>query len=426
MENSDAEKISFIPSLANRGIDESNIEFIQLRSASFIKIHEPLQSSAVIPLEYLDCEDLSSSSDLDEAAKILYCSICCLSKPQAEMYHMSQCSDKFCTECTLEYLILRVTESNVLKTPCLNHECPSEFTDEELQILLPPVFYQKYLIFKRNEELNNCPFLRWCPLPDCSGFDIGGLNQNKLTCNKCHYKFCYYCTEPWHLKTKCKQSNDKELDKWSKKHGVKYCPNCRRKVQKNSGCDHMACVKCRYEWCWLCGEKYSGGHMDQCEVKKTHRWNPPISYILMLLFSTFAIFFMPVIGFIILFDKAARETQERSGFKGFIRRRWVSFPFAVVVGLLFLPLYVTIGPFVASIYFVMNALRQCSNDYSIIYCVGLFLGIVATPILIILGFLALGIFEFLGCVYLIIKIYVVIRKCINPEFLRPKGGYGNN
>ena len=39
------------------------------------------------------------------------------------------------------------------------------------------------------------------------------------------------------------------------------CPNCGVLIQKNGGCKHMVCGKCKYEFCWLClGSYYSYSH----------------------------------------------------------------------------------------------------------------------------------------------------------------------
>ena len=34
------------------------------------------------------------------------------------------------------------------------------------------------------------------------------------------------------------------------------CPNCGVMVQKNGGCRHMVCMKCKYEFCWSCMGQY--------------------------------------------------------------------------------------------------------------------------------------------------------------------------
>eukprot|EP00731_Ephydatia_muelleri_P020036 Em0012g861a len=33
---------------------------------------------------------------------------------------------------------------------------------------------------------------------------------------------------------------------------TKSCPQCRIRIEKNEGCNHMTCIKCRHEFCWIC------------------------------------------------------------------------------------------------------------------------------------------------------------------------------
>ena len=32
----------------------------------------------------------------------------------------------------------------------------------------------------------------------------------------------------------------------------KRCPRCQTPIEKDEGCNHMSCRKCRYEFCWIC------------------------------------------------------------------------------------------------------------------------------------------------------------------------------
>eukprot|EP01126_Amoeba_proteus_P062072 TRINITY_DN8392_c0_g3_i2.p1 TRINITY_DN8392_c0_g3~~TRINITY_DN8392_c0_g3_i2.p1 ORF type:complete len:150 (+),score=37.96 TRINITY_DN8392_c0_g3_i2:198-647(+) len=34
------------------------------------------------------------------------------------------------------------------------------------------------------------------------------------------------------------------------------------RTEKNTGCNHMTCASCQYDWCWLCGGKCGPGHFD--------------------------------------------------------------------------------------------------------------------------------------------------------------------
>ncbi len=38
----------------------------------------------------------------------------------------------------------------------------------------------------------------------------------------------------------------------------KKCPNlnCNAPIQKNEGCNHVKCYKCKYDFCWICLESW--------------------------------------------------------------------------------------------------------------------------------------------------------------------------
>jgi len=48
-----------------------------------------------------------------------------------------------------------------------------------------------------------------------------------------------------------KCADDSETANWIKSN-TKECPKCQSTIEKNGGCNHMTCKKCKYEFCWVC------------------------------------------------------------------------------------------------------------------------------------------------------------------------------
>ncbi len=54
---------------------------------------------------------------------------------------------------------------------------------------------------------------------------------------------------------KCK--DDSETSNWIVVN-TKDCPKCKSAIEKNGGCNHMTCYKCRHEFCWICYGDWRG------------------------------------------------------------------------------------------------------------------------------------------------------------------------
>ena len=65
---------------------------------------------------------------------------------------------------------------------------------------------------------------------------------------------------------------------WTKGKRVKRCPRCKIYTEKNEGCNHMTCVSCKYQWCWLCEGEYKYGHYDygKCQGQQFAKADYPV------------------------------------------------------------------------------------------------------------------------------------------------------
>lgn len=55
------------------------------------------------------------------------------------------------------------------------------------------------------------------------------------------------------------RSEDLEVQQWILKH-TKPCPGCHSNIEKQGGCMHMTCSKCRHQFCWVCMGQWAHHH----------------------------------------------------------------------------------------------------------------------------------------------------------------------
>ena len=86
-----------------------------------------------------------------------------------------------------------------------------------------------------------------------------------FTCTECNLRSCFDCRALAHPRLTCKEYQafliaertpaDAATMEWFE-NNTKSCP-CNARIEKNLGCEHMTCTRCRAEWCWLCGVDYN-------------------------------------------------------------------------------------------------------------------------------------------------------------------------
>lgn len=102
--------------------------------------------------------------------------------------------------------------------------------------------------------------IRWCPNKKCSNLvEVSEFcTLDSVQCN-CGRSLCIRCAEEGHMPASCnhvflwleKEKSDSENLGWIKAN-TKPCPKCGSNIEKNQGCNHMNCSKCKHDFCWLC------------------------------------------------------------------------------------------------------------------------------------------------------------------------------
>jgi hypothetical protein len=395
--------------------------------ASYGSYLETVEISFKAPQYEYDFEN-PSSSDCVNYTKLYNipaaCPICSLDIDSKEIFRIPECNHIFCTSCVRQYLETRINDSQVLTMPCPDYNCVNMIPDNYIAKVLNDEILQKYTRFKREAELTKRNNLRWCPMPDCEGYDLGGTKKKKLKCNVCSTHYCYYCGDIWKDNhSKCNAANDFELDAWSKKHEVKHCPNCRRRVEKVEGCNHMTCSKCRYEWCWLCGARYHPNHFSECEVLKITRRNVAWKYIGLFLVGPIAGLLLFVIGGSGLAYEVYREKINNQGFRKFIELFLIYLllvPLAFAISPLgFLVLFVISGPSAINEIIQSNVLGLDIRSNCCRWFMKYIIGTCISPIVSAIAVVVVMLSPIAGVFLILYKLYIYLRRCCNRDYLNP-------
>lgn len=231
----------------------------------------------------------------------LFCRIC--ETPLTDtIIRFDDCDHQFCKECVSDFLAEKIRKKEVeAEFRCPSFQCTAAIPPAIIALVLAEEDKARLEKFRRDKLLEADPYFRWCPRPDCTGYDTIVELGEKLKCNVCGMLFCAYCHEQWHEGQECPEGKDKLLEKWIKENNGKFCPTCKMRIEKNEGCMHMTCTNCGYEWCWRCGENYHQ-HNNCIATVKRHWGDQPIQTCLVLLFLPLISPFMFVVLSLFFFD----------------------------------------------------------------------------------------------------------------------------
>ncbi len=131
--------------------------------------------------------------------------------------------------------------------------------------------------------------MKWCPYPNC-GVCVRSVVFNKEINCECGNNFCFACGKEGHRPCQCEMIAIWEIKNTSESENVKWliantkqCPQCKKFIEKNQGCNHMTCSKsfggCGHEFCWIClgdwkphgNEYYKCNSFDATKYKSTEK-----------------------------------------------------------------------------------------------------------------------------------------------------------
>ncbi|PFH49009.1 hypothetical protein AMATHDRAFT_64008 [Amanita thiersii Skay4041] len=213
------------------------------------------------------------------------------------------CGQTFCINCWNMYIVSKIRDEGEIAIRCMAEGCQLIAPDPFIHDVLfptPPADASAMSVnpqdnaqaWSRFQELLARHFvgskkdLKYCPYPGCtntvscpagaSKFSLTTVvptvfcgargipgqenSDSSLGLGGREHKFCFGCAvEDDHRPVVCsvakmwlrKCRDDSETANWIKSN-TKECSNCQSTIEKNGGCNHMTCKKCKHEFCWVC------------------------------------------------------------------------------------------------------------------------------------------------------------------------------
>ncbi|KAL3288406.1 hypothetical protein HHI36_002854 [Cryptolaemus montrouzieri] len=253
-----------------------------------------------------------SASDTTDEMNEITCEICLSTLNNTEQPVKMSCKHCFCKNCWESYLTTKIQDGDAHHILCPAYQCHILVPVEFIEKLVSPDMARRYLQFDIKAFVESNKSIKWCPIPGCGravrlpeaeqmtrrNFSkIIPITSHAVDCGNSHF-FCWEClgeahapcgcsqwqewlskikeVKPEELKASCSGTEDAANCLWLVTNS-KPCPNCKSPIQKNEGCNHIKCSKCKFDFCWVCQESWkrhssaTGGYFRCNRFESVHR-----------------------------------------------------------------------------------------------------------------------------------------------------------
>lgn len=220
------------------------------------------------PKKVLESAGLGPSTTTQPKLEVIpgfMCDICCEEEVGLQSFAI-KCGHRYCVNCYRHYLSQKIKEEGeAARIQCPQDGCSRIIDSRSLDILVTADLQQRYHDLLTRTYVEDKEYLKWCPAPDCENAIECGIKKKDLdkvvptvACD-CKHRFCFGCILADHQPAPCdlvkkwlkKCADDSETANWIAAN-TKECPKCNSTIEKNGGCNHMTCRKCKHEFCWMC------------------------------------------------------------------------------------------------------------------------------------------------------------------------------
>eukprot|EP00731_Ephydatia_muelleri_P018044 Em0011g84a len=179
------------------------------------------------------------------------CEVC--SEPIVDVVPIP-CGHNFCRSCWSEYLQVKIGDGKVTQLHCPAMSCEQIVPFDLISLVVGADMSAKYLKFGIDAFVEASEDIRWCPHPGCTRAvrlkpeeSVPREDEARGGQRKCKV----LQEDKDNAKSAFLVATGASSISWLAEN-TKPCPNCNCPIEKNDGCNHMTCVKCSHEFCWVC------------------------------------------------------------------------------------------------------------------------------------------------------------------------------
>jgi hypothetical protein len=216
-----------------------------------------------------------------KAEKSYACKVCQDTEEETMPGGCLACGHSICAECWLGAVAHRAANSgeDAWFLTCLQAGCrmPAAPVFEEAAVVPPPLAAKLRDRLARAFAKANDHMVAHCSTATCDMFIYCGPSRrtlppgdagNMVRCSGCGGSTCCRCERENHLPATCDNMeawDSKELADSANANWIlantHQCPKCHTHIQKNGGCNHHTCSRCRHEYCVVCMQDWTS-HKD--------------------------------------------------------------------------------------------------------------------------------------------------------------------
>jgi hypothetical protein len=168
------------------------------------------------------------------------------------------CTHEYCVSCMLQTMKAAMSDTSRLPLRC----CEVLIDVTCAIMLLEQKEADQFLAKAAEMEAKNKMFC-----PTCNQFInldlVDSSDSTVLTCI-CGVQLCVSCRTAKHPGFTCPENmsavrgSDELVLLLADDKGWKQCPGCLMMIERISGCNHMTCSNCRYDFCYACRRTWQG------------------------------------------------------------------------------------------------------------------------------------------------------------------------